>query len=853
MLFNRAWLVIVMLLSIVALPIRVSATSPTVIFSEIAWAGSSISSSDEWIELVNLTADTIDLSLWTITGAGSSGKILTLPAESSIAPYSTFLIANYENGNASTALATIANYVTATVSLPNDGFGLALFDALGSQVDVAGGNGSPFAGGSGSVADSADGRYRSMVRADGLIAGSDEAAWGNATASSGFLDGVTDLGTPGMAEQVVEVVNAVEVVTVVEEEEAVETIEEIVAEEISPIIEEAIEEDLSVPSDSSDLSEAEVVADTEVVEKNISVQTEPVVPTEPVVASVPVVTQTVTTIFYSPGVILVNEFVVDPVDNATEWIELTNRSTQTIVLTGWTIEDATGKTTDLSTITIMSGSYIVIDSPKGKLNNDGDTIILRDATGAVIDSVSYGTNTLKTPQDSMALARNSSNIFELTKTTTPGGPNVIFVEKVVEVVKVTEVIKVVKAVEVVQAEKVETVRTTTYTGPTTLQFLKLYPNTTGDDALEEYIELTNTGDKQVDLFGWIIEDGSTDRHTFSQSQIIEAGATVIIPRADSAIALNNTGDTLELLDPNNDVVDTVTYGNASKGSLYTLVNGVWTWSAMVSTAEATIDATTTTARTVASTKLVSTVLNANNVTSLTIEQSKNLADGTRVRVEGVVIALPGSLGRQFFYLMDATGGIQIYFYDAEFPELALGQNVRVLGDMSSSHGERRVKMGSLTDLTYANSETAVSATSLSIMELQENLIGSLVMTSGIVQSRQNGKLILEDGGSELVVYLKSTPEIDANRFERGDRVTVTGILTSYDGELRIRPRMDEDIVVDESAATLLALSTDESGKGIFDSSQSRVGLILLMATAAALGLLAFRRNQMRHQPKLSTP
>ncbi|MBI4437343.1 lamin tail domain-containing protein [Candidatus Uhrbacteria bacterium] len=844
MLFNRTWLALVVLLSVVALPIRVSAASPTVVFSEIAWAGSSTSSSDEWIELTNLTAEAIDLSQWIITGAGSNDKPLTLPEGGSIAPYSTYLIANYENGDANTALAASANYATATLSLPNDGFRLALSDALGAQIDVAGADGSPFAGGSGGTAASSDGRYRSMARVDGLTAGDDDSAWEDATQSSGFLDGVQDLGTPGTM-------------------------------------------NLTAPVAPPDVAEEEVPSDAEATEASPTPE----------------------------GAVLISEFVVDPLENEQEWIELVNRSTETIALSLWTLEDAVGKTTDLSLITLTPGSYAVVNAPLGKLNNDEDTIVLRDPTGAVIDTVSYGTDALAAPKDGAALARNAEGVFEITTTTTPGGENVIFVEEVVEAEEEVEVVEieedVVRQESVIQevlpepeteeaAEVVEVIDevvdvetsapstvsdshpenvSVPYTGATTLRFSLLYPNATGDDKTEEYLEIKNTGTESIDLSGWTIEDGSTDRYTFSESRIVQPGELVRIPRTESSIALNNTGDTLELLDPNEGVMDTVTYGSAAKGSTYAFMNGAWTWSGSVVSPEVTEQTTVpetsvptistpatktseTSSSPTASVALVSTAPTTTStasttaevtktVTSSTVEQSKAFTDGTRVALKGTVTALPGTLSRQFFYLEDATGGIQVYLYDGAFPEVSLGETVRIVGELSTSHGERRVKLVSQASLTRTTTETFVSAQAFPIQGLEEGLVGSLLTVKGIVQSRESGKLVLEEGASELVVYLKSEPEVDANRFERGDRLTVTGILTSYDGTLRIRPRTDADIVIDEQAAAALALTTDETGS-LLSAPQAFTGLILLVATACALGFLALRRNYLRRQPTLGT-
>ncbi len=872
MLFNRAWLVVVMLLSIVALPIRAGATSPTVIFSEIAWAGSSISSSDEWIELTNLTSETIDVSGWTITGAGSSGKKLTLPTSSSMAPYSTFLITNYEHGNKNTVLASAPNYTTSTVSLPNDGFALTLFDALGTTIDTAGGSGAPFAGGSGATATSADGRYRSMVRIDGLMAGSEKTAWTDATSSSGFLEGVTDLGTPGVVEPVEQVVIVENVETAeVAEAEVTETpvqeevvvvvvpiaVEEVsVAQTVEETVEVIVDEIQSAPSVLSDpevLAQDPIIEETiqaDVVEETTENEVDKVDEVEEVEEEVKI--ETVLTeplVSYTPGVILINEFVVDPLDTQTEWIELVNRSGETITPTNWTIEDAAGKTTDLSNLILAPGSFAIVDAPKGKLNNDRDTITLRDATHLIIDSVSYG-GSLPSPQDGMALARNSSDEFVLTETTTPGTVNVIFVEQAVEAIKAAETKE--ESVEKdasVSSDQDAANEVQTYTGPTTLGFSSLYPNTTGSDETEEYIELTNTGTESIDLLGWSIEDSTLDRYTGSESQIVEPGAHVKIGRIDSGITLNNTGDTLELRDPNNEVVDTVSYGNAAKGAAYTLEDDAWSWSGTVSVAEA-IAATmaVSTTRTISSASSSST---SSRTQTMTIEESKNLSDGKRVRVEGIVTALPGVFARQTLYVMDETGGIQIYFYDADFPELVIGQRISLIGEMSTSHGERRIKIHTQEDVVTTEQTATNTPILLSIPEIGDDQVGLLITTKGLVQSRESGKLLIEDSGSELVVSLKSNPEIDAARFERGDHITITGVLTSYDGEHRIRPRTEEDIMIDESVETL-ALSTDEDGKSLFEDAQARTGMILLLVTAASLGLLAFRQRRIR-QLTLSTP
>lgn len=839
-LFDPRWLIIVMLFTIAALPVRTHADTPTVVISEIAWAGSSISSSDEWIELTNVSNTAVDLSGWILSGAGTSGTDLVLPDGAQLEPYSTFVIANYEHTHANSALESAPSYVTSTLSLSNDGFSLALFDSGGALMDVAGGTGSPFAGRSGGTGDSDDGRYASMVRSDGLGDGSLEESWADADMSSGFKTNVQDLGTPGS------VVFATTVVIPSETNEASEA-------EGSP------SEETESSGDPSSTDETRQ-DDTDVSETTEEAATE-----EPVTIN-----------------ILINEFVVDPLGDGVEWIELYNAGDSSVTLEGWSIEDAAGKSTDLSTITIEVGSYAVVEEPNGKLNNDGDSIILKDATGTVIETVMYGGDGYPVPKDGNALARNGET-FEITQQPTPGSANVIAVssdEETVEEVTVQEETVEEETMEEVEADEAAGEESSSSASKSetneasdaeesqaeveateeielikTIRFVSLYPNATGSDEEEEYIVIENTGSEAIDLLGWFIQDGSTDRYTFESSVMIESGATFTLGRPQSKLTLNNGGDTLELIAPDGEVVDLVTYGTSTKGTTYDLVDGTWTWSGTATVAETTVtestatESTTTSAPTTTSTKIVSNSTSTASTAStaftasttytrvaqvLTIAQAKEKNDGQNVTLKGVVISAPGTFGSQIFYLQDETGGIQVYLYSGDFPELAVGDVIQVTGELSTSRGERRVKLASTAGIVSSSGTFESIPIEIAVSDLHGSFVGMLMTVQGQIQSIDTNKLVIEKEGATLTIYLKSNPVIDAQQFERGDKIEITGVLTSYDGGLRLRPRSVDDVMVIEETTVASAITTESSAG-------SSTGMILLVTTMAALVALAIWR------------
>lgn len=165
-----------------------------VVFSEIMWMGSEASSADEWIELYNRGPESVDLTGWTITRAGSDGseEEMTVIEGGTIAAGGTFLIANYSAASSRSQLSTTVQFVSASVALPNSKLLLRLYDrpADGNLIDTADdGSGRPFGG----TTDPPS----AMVRENFEMSGAESDAWSTATESRGWRDGANELGTPG--------------------------------------------------------------------------------------------------------------------------------------------------------------------------------------------------------------------------------------------------------------------------------------------------------------------------------------------------------------------------------------------------------------------------------------------------------------------------------------------------------------------------------------------------------------------------------------------------------------------------------------------------------------------------------
>jgi len=124
-------------------------------------------------------------------------------------------------------------------------------------------------------------------------------------------------------------------------------------------------------------------------------------------------------------------------DESTEWVEIYNGTGSDVTMDGWTISDATISGIDNIPMTVIpNDSFAVIigstaaisvpadaqvitltDNDIGSgLNNSGDTIYLKDATSAEIDSLSYGSITPKVFNPSISILNNTGSIKRINLT-----------------------------------------------------------------------------------------------------------------------------------------------------------------------------------------------------------------------------------------------------------------------------------------------------------------------------------------------------------------------------------------------------------------------------------------------------
>lgn len=741
----------------------------SVYISEVGWAGSSVSASDEFLELFNPTSESVSLSGWSLQGAGTTGETLTFPEDAVVSPHTTYLITNYAHDNENSARDVRADYVTPRLALPNTKLQLALVDAVGTTIDMAGdGTGSPAQGRIGSVEDPS---FASMTRVSGTLDGSLDSTWTLSVSSMGFKNDSMDFGTPQSHQ--------------------------------APL--------LAPPNPVS----------------------------EPEPSTAPPTSES------------------SPVNEAPTLVPIE-------------VAPATSQT-PTGVITVMYQGYVFeLNLPE----SDREIVTEEMFNQAVIET------------DTPLVVEPATPIAETPQASTP--ENETTPPLVIPVVELTVSNSEVEATPAVLPE--EPVVATTETEPTiimptTLHFSTLYPNTLGDDALEEYVTLENFGVGTVDLLGWSLRDASGKTWTADGMYLVSANTTVTLPRTLTNITLNNSNETIELLAPNGTVIDSVSYTTTKKG--VALLRGTdWNVSEVVvavvneevtptapeeeiiltvssdpSSEETTseieepsalvipevVEAPAQTVTEPEPTTSSSSSTTPSQASALSIAEIWQKAPGSRVMAEGFVTVTPGNFTTQTFYLEDESGGIQVYLYSAQFPDLATGDHVRITGVISEASGEHRIKLASTEAVTFLDPATTPPIVERTLSSLSLSDLGRRTTVEGTIVSARSDEMELSDENGTLLVIAKSRTGLTFSSFHSGDRVRVTGIVLPKTDGFQLAPRFTDDLVLIETLNESPALAATVSPKA---PPSGRLLYGALFVTLFAIGA-TFAINRHREATHLS--
>ncbi len=298
--------------------------------------------------------------------------------------------------------------------------------------------------------------------------------------------------------------------------------------------------------------------------------------------------------------IAITEVMFDPEipssERNSEWFEITNLGTVPIDLTGWTIVGGDLKTHTITSLTVAPGAHPVLAANGDPAANGGITpayvygtgvplynasgrVVLKSRGGAIVDRVEWSAAagfpipsgrsiSLGLPSADNALGANwceSTMPFGAGDFGSPGSENSCELPLPPPAVVISEVLRNPAAV---------------------------------GDSVGEWFEVHNTTPDPVNLAGWTLTDGASDRHVIKGSLVVAAdgylvlgrdtdvqrngGATVAYSYGDSFVLSNDT-DGIVLTDQYGQRVDEARWQAAVEprpnGASIALVDGTWCESA----------------------------------------------------------------------------------------------------------------------------------------------------------------------------------------------------------------------------------------------------------------------------------
>jgi hypothetical protein len=400
---------------------------------------------------------------------------------------------------------------------------------------------------------------------------------------------------------------------------------------------------------------------------------------EPAMTTAPIPTPTLKPAPYTAQSVLINEFVSDPVDGV-EWIEIVNTTEDEIDLTGWTVKDATTSKTALSTQSLPGHAYFVLQNPKGKLNNDGDSIFLFDPTGATIDAISYDKTTA--PQKGKSLARTEDGSWK-SGDPTPLAPNTLPTPPSAPV-----------------ADGAASSEPTTY-------------ETTHDTTATITNPEPNPGTAQgTDNVTGTASPVRVERVTPVEESI--SAASTRPATTDSPVAPSGIGPTGE---------PTLKAGEVHQST---------------------------------------PVIDAAEII--------NYDANSTVTVDGVLVATPGTFGRQLAYI----DGLEIYFNKADWPKLSPMTRVRMTGTVDVKANYTRLKIKKRSDVKIIGDD-AVAPDDLETLDDARH--GLLMSLSGSVLDVAGKKLTIGLSNGELIAATSAKDAlVDFSALAYDDQIAVTGII-----------------------------------------------------------------------------
>ncbi|MCK5332589.1 lamin tail domain-containing protein [Candidatus Parcubacteria bacterium] len=519
---------------------------------------------------------------------------------------------------------------------------------------------------------------------------------------------------------------------------------------------------------------------------------------------------------YSIPEIIITEFLPNPEDSDrdNEFIELYNKGEKDVDLTGWTLEDKKGKI-KVFTIPekniIKAKSYKVFysDETRIALNNSGDGVVLKDDRENIV-SETLVSNSAKEDQ-SFSLDKDDNWVWTLRPTA--GRENIIEVEENDEInfdEKTENKIDIIEEDNSQKNDEIENLEIENeFDYSDQIVISEIYPNPIGNDNRQgsyEWIEIYNSSNREVNLRGWQIDDilnKGSRLYLITEDIIIKSRNFIVFKNNQTKIILNNSGDEINLLWPDGEVVDNVKYEKAKEGFSYGWISeGVWSWSENITPGKENEVQDVGDKNEIKKEEVEylgieepenQNNLIENNYIDAQIKDLESFVKYTRVRISGIVSTPPGIFASEILYLSENGAGVQIFYKEGKYPKIQVGDLIEATGLVSKVGGEKRILLVDAKDIKIISRDNYVEPQVVLTGDVGPANEGQLIAVEGKISEIKKDVFFVDDGSGEVKIYIKPQTNIQKNDFQKGDWMVIVGQVSRTSLGYRILPRFQNDI------------------------------------------------------------
>ncbi len=313
------------------------------------------------------------------------------------------------------------------------------------------------------------------------------------------------------------------------------------------------------------------------------------------------------------------------------------------------------------------------------------------------------------------------------------------------------------------------------------------PNPAGSDK-DEWIELYNSGSEVVSLAGWKLDDsdGGSKPFTFPVGTEIKAAEYQVWAKAATKLSLNNSDDSVRLLEPDGQLITSIDYKETKEGQSYeyNLDDEEWRWQPSPTPGSGPVIVLGATTDSQASSTSITTLASVNSVTAH-------------------VIVPAGVWAKQKMYvrLGSDDSWAEVYQNKGLFPSVQMGDIVTIEDFVTSkTTGVTRYKIQLADQVQIIGHEDIDWDASISISAIDDQDVDAAVQVAGVVDTSSKKSFTLTDDSGESIKVMLTAD--NGEPLKKGLHVTVKGVIQKNSAGYFLRVISSVDITSEQVVGQL---------------------------------------------------